>query len=110
MSSSRSWDVYSIQQYVIKFVGIAAAWWFSPGSLASSINKTDRHNITEILLKVALDTMTLTLTLDVSKSVFSAIETQYLINYAIYQSKNSVIKCVIVFNVHYEMSFMYMIT
>ena len=32
-------------------------------SLVSSTNKTDRHDITEILLKVALDTIALTLTL-----------------------------------------------
>ena len=31
--------------------------WFSTGPLVSSINKTDRHNITEILLKVALSTI-----------------------------------------------------
>jgi hypothetical protein len=35
--------------------------WFSPGTLVSSINKTDHHDITEILLKVALNTITLTL-------------------------------------------------
>ena len=35
--------------------------WFSPGTLVSSTNKTDCHNITEILLKVALNTITLTL-------------------------------------------------
>ena len=35
--------------------------WFSPGTRISSTNKTDRHNITEILLKVALNTITLTL-------------------------------------------------
>ena len=29
--------------------------WFSPGTLVSSTNKTDRHDITEILLKVALN-------------------------------------------------------
>ena len=33
--------------------------WFSPSTLVSSTNKTDRHNITEILLKVALNTITL---------------------------------------------------
>ena len=33
---------------------------FSPGTPVSSTNKTDRHNITEILLKVALNTITLT--------------------------------------------------
>ena len=31
--------------------------WFSPGSPVSSTNKTDRHDITEILLKVALNTI-----------------------------------------------------
>jgi hypothetical protein len=31
---------------------------FSPGTLVSSTNKTDRHDITEILLKVALNTIT----------------------------------------------------
>ena len=31
--------------------------WFSPGTLVSSTNKTDRHDITEILLKVALNTI-----------------------------------------------------
>jgi hypothetical protein len=29
--------------------------WFSPGSPVSSTNKTDRHDITEILLRVALN-------------------------------------------------------
>jgi hypothetical protein len=29
--------------------------WFSPGPPVSSTNKTDRHDITEILLKVALN-------------------------------------------------------
>jgi len=33
----------------------AAGQWFSPGTPVSS-NKTDRHNITEILLKVASNT------------------------------------------------------
>ena len=35
--------------------------WFSSGSPVSSTNKTDRHDLTEILLKVALNTLTLTL-------------------------------------------------
>jgi hypothetical protein len=33
----------------------ATGRWISPGSLVSSTNKTDRHDITEILLKVALN-------------------------------------------------------
>ena len=36
---------------------------FSRGAPVSSTNKTDRHDITEILLKVALNTLTLTLIL-----------------------------------------------
>jgi hypothetical protein len=35
--------------------------WFSPGTSVSSANKTDRHDITEILLKVALNTISLPL-------------------------------------------------
>ena len=32
------------------------SWWFSPGTPASSTTKTDRHDIAEILLEVALNT------------------------------------------------------
>ena len=35
--------------------------WFSSGTPVSSTNETDRHDITELLLKVVLYTMTLTL-------------------------------------------------
>jgi hypothetical protein len=41
----------SVQQYVIKFV---SNLWFTP---VSSTNTTYRHDITEILLKVALNTI-----------------------------------------------------
>ena len=34
--------------------------WFSPDTHVSSINKTDHHDIAEILLKVALTTITTT--------------------------------------------------
>jgi hypothetical protein len=37
---------------------LAACRWFSPCPPISSTNKTDRHDITEILLKVALNTIT----------------------------------------------------
>ena len=40
---------------------LAAGWWFSLGTPVSSTNKTERHDITEILLKVALNTITLSL-------------------------------------------------
>jgi hypothetical protein len=43
-----------VQHYVIKF---ATNRWFSPGPPVSSTNNTDRHDITEILLKVALHTI-----------------------------------------------------
>ena len=35
---------------------LAHGWWFSPGTPASSTTKTGRHDIVEILLKVALNT------------------------------------------------------
>ena len=35
---------------------LVTGWWFSPSTPVSS-TKTDRHDITEILLKVALDTI-----------------------------------------------------
>jgi len=50
-------EVYSIQHYVIMFVG-----YFSTGAPVSTPIEIDRHGITEILLKVALNTITLTLT------------------------------------------------
>ena len=37
-----------------------AGRWFLPGTLVSSTNKTDGHDIAEILLKVALSTITVT--------------------------------------------------
>ena len=36
---------------------LATGRWFSPDNPVSSTNKTDRHDITEILLKVALNTI-----------------------------------------------------
>jgi hypothetical protein len=58
VSSNPSYsEVYLIQHYVIKIV------WFSLGTMISSTNKTDCHHITELLLKVALITISLTLTL-----------------------------------------------
>ena len=50
--------VYSIQHYVIQFVSdlrqVSVFTWY----LVSSTNKTDRHDITDILLIVALNTIT----------------------------------------------------
>jgi hypothetical protein len=36
---------------------LATGLWFSPGPPVSSTNKIDRHDITEILIKVALNTI-----------------------------------------------------
>jgi len=48
-------NVYSIQHYVIKFLSdLRQVGGFSP---VSSTNKPDRHDITEILLKLALNTI-----------------------------------------------------
>jgi hypothetical protein len=41
----------------IPSVTLATGWWFSPDTRVSSTNKTDRYDITEILLKVALNTL-----------------------------------------------------
>jgi hypothetical protein len=42
------------------FQQLAAGRWFSMGTLFSSTNKTDSLDITEILLKVVLNTITIT--------------------------------------------------
>ena len=51
---SRTGEEYSIQHYVINL----SVTWFSPSTLISSTNYTDRHDIVAILLKVALNTIT----------------------------------------------------
>jgi hypothetical protein len=43
---------------------LAAGWLFSPGTAVTSANTTDRHDIAEILLKMALNTITLSLPLE----------------------------------------------
>jgi hypothetical protein len=51
--------VYSIQHYAIKFVSdLWQVCGFVGGILVSSTNKTDCQDITEILLKVVLNTIT----------------------------------------------------
>ena len=53
-------EVYSIQQFVILFVSYTCGGsvrCFSLGTPVSSTNKTDRLDITEILLKVALNSI-----------------------------------------------------
>jgi hypothetical protein len=64
LSRKSNWDVYisfvclSLCDKVCRW--LATGWsrrWFSPGPPVSSTNKTDRHDITEILMKVALNTI-----------------------------------------------------
>jgi hypothetical protein len=45
--------------------------WFSPGTLVSSTTKTGRHDIAEILLKVALNTKNQINQIDVLKGILS---------------------------------------
>jgi hypothetical protein len=47
-------------------IELATVQWFSPATPVSSTDKTDSHDITEILLKVALNTITLTVTLNIA--------------------------------------------
>jgi len=50
-------EEYSIQHYVIKFASnLRQVGGFPPVTQVSSTNKPDRRDITEILLKVALNT------------------------------------------------------
>ena len=52
----RSGEVYSIQHDKV-CQWLATCQWFSSGTPVYSTNKTDCHDITEILLKVALNTI-----------------------------------------------------
>ena len=65
-------EVYAIQHYVIKFLSdMRQAAVFS----VYSTNKTDSHDITEILLRVVLNTITLALILK-SLKINNQIENQ----------------------------------
>ena len=53
--------------------------WFSLGTSVSSINKTDHHDITEILLKVTLNTINPNPSMNVARSfVFQILGDKYL--------------------------------
>ena len=55
MAAYLFFPLFFVQHYVIKVCQwLAASQWFSP---VSSTNKTDCHDITEILLKVTLNTI-----------------------------------------------------
>ena len=64
---SCEFEFYSCRGVVDTFCDKVCQWlatgrWFSPDILVSSTNSADCHDITEILLKMALNTITLTLT------------------------------------------------
>ena len=72
--------MYSKQHYVIKLSVTCEGRWFSPGTTVSFTDKTDRHDITAILLKVALNTITITFNLLATHYrvvVFNINSTQY---------------------------------
>ena len=48
------WTLFMASCTWYNIMWLATGWWFSP---VSSTNKTDSHNITEILLKIALNTI-----------------------------------------------------
>ena len=50
-------ESHSWQGVLDSTLGDKVCQWFSPSAPVSSTNKTDRHDITEILLKVALNTI-----------------------------------------------------
>ena len=80
-------EVCSIQNNVIKVVSDLRQVWFFPGASVSSTNKTDCHNITEILLKVALNTINKTLT-----DLFEAIKMadDVVLNFLFYKLPESI--------------------
>ena len=57
-------EVYSIKHYVIVCQWFVAGRWVSSSTPISAINKSNRQDIAEILLKVALSTISITLLLN----------------------------------------------
>jgi hypothetical protein len=63
MSSNLArWGVFDTTLYDKFCQWLAAGRWFFPSTPVSSTNKTDRQDITELLLNVALNTITLSQT------------------------------------------------
>jgi len=69
---------------------LAADRWFSPGTPVSSINKTDRHDITELFLKVALNTTTLSLTSQIKPRTVSL---KYRLVRVIFKKSGKFLEC-----------------
>ena len=79
---SQSDEMYSIQHYVMKFV--SDLWqiggFLREGTPVSSTNKTDNHYMTEILLKVALNTINQTVCDPLSPTPWHISEGEQVIN------------------------------
>jgi hypothetical protein len=67
------------------FQWLVAGRWLFPGTPVSSTNKTDRHEITDILLKVALNTITITYFRSGAAIIVELSEWKASINLTIYQ-------------------------
>jgi hypothetical protein len=74
-SNSAHGEVYSIQHYVIQFVSDLRKVGGFSGTLVPSTNKTDSHDITEILLKVVLTLIIITSLSNVFLSIPSMVRT-----------------------------------
>jgi hypothetical protein len=76
-------EVYSIQTLCDKiWQCLVAGHGFSTGTLVSFTNKTDRHDITEILLKVVLNIIYLTLLVPHKQNKFKSVAKS--INYSFF--------------------------
>jgi hypothetical protein len=55
-------EIFTTANNGVRYIFFAQSEWFSLGTPVSANNKTDRYDITEMVLKVALNTITITLT------------------------------------------------
>jgi hypothetical protein len=60
-------DALDSQPQVIQL--LAHGLWFSPGTMASSTTKTDRHDIAEILLKVVFSRINKSINQSINQSI-----------------------------------------
>ena len=84
-------QVYSIQHFVIKFVNdFLQVGGFLKVLTVSSTNKTDRHDVAEILLKVALNTINLTIIPSCPKDLLCVFTlNQFFIDYWVTLTKSN---------------------
>jgi hypothetical protein len=68
--------------------------WFSPGPPVSSSNKTDLHDITEILLKVALNIIIKTQTKLLMKTTYALYAICYNMYYIVGNGEDISIGCI----------------